>query len=702
MAINKFKKNSTAFYFVLFISGLAMILSASSYMLRHDTGLEIKDSPLLPVSPGGDSEFRDLYSDTWVGSDALGRLMPLFDEVGPLKKDQRRVVGMFYITWHTQNLLKLEQPYRANVSYILQTDPAARLDAKHPLWYTKSYYHWAEPEMGYFLSQDEFVIRKDMSMLADAGVDVLIMDVTNAVRYWDEWEVTFRVMQEMKAQGNQVPDFCFWAFNGPSITVVQELYERIYKQEKYKDLWFHWDGKPLLLYNGRPDLDANRKEIRHPNPNFDPATKSDPNHPHYQDPDYAEAFYLNYTREVREFFTLRTMWWGYYEWGGERFVGTEDNWSFGYSLADPRVKAMKPEELLSTHRGRREQGAVTAAQHPVSMSGINMGVGKSWSRANGQPPLNEYDMPAPAYVPWLGKTVENPEAYGIYFQERWDEMIEADPEFLYLNDWNEWTAGKFHPREGETFPWLGRNSNFYFVDQYNAEFNRCIHPMKGGYTDNYYMQMAQNIRRYKGARPIPVHRGFQPVKINGQFSDWKNVIAEYRDTRGDTFHRNALGYASIRYVDETGRNDIITSKVSVDEKNIYFYAETADNLTHHSGNNWMLLLIDADNNPETGWYGYDYLINKEINDHGTTTLMRYHENNSGDVWEIVSNLDVAYEGRELEIAVPRKLLKLNASQFTFDFKWADNPGGLIDPLSLATSGDTAPNRRFNYRFIWEE
>jgi hypothetical protein len=48
------------------------------------------------------------------------------------------------------------------------------------------------------------------------------------------------------------------------------------------------------------------------------------------------------------------------------------------------------------------------------------------------------------------------------------------------------------------------------------------------------------------------------------------------------------------------------------------------------------------------------------------------------------------------------LLKLNASQFTFDFKWADNPGDLIDPLSLATSGDTAPNRRFNYRFIWEE
>ena len=32
--------------------------------------------------------------------------------------------------------------------------------------------------------------------------------------------------------------------------------------------------------------------------------------------------------------------------------------------------------------------------------------------------------------------------------------------------------------------------------------------MKGGYTDNYYMQMAENIRRYKGVRPMPVSNGF--------------------------------------------------------------------------------------------------------------------------------------------------------------------------------------------------
>ena len=36
---------------------------------------------------------------------------------------------------------------------------------------------------------------------------------------------------------------------------------------------------------------------------------------------------------------------------------------------------------------------------------------------------------------------------------------------------------------------------------------------------------------------------------------------------------------------------------------------------------------------------------------------------------------------------------------SFDFKWADHCGPLEDPMFL--QGDAAPNRRFNYRFIWK-
>lgn len=83
----------------------------------------------------------DLYQDTWVATDALGRTMPGYDAVGPVKTDQRRVVGIFYITWHTQNLATLPGPYGADVTKVLNADPNARLQADNPNWKYGSY-HW--------------------------------------------------------------------------------------------------------------------------------------------------------------------------------------------------------------------------------------------------------------------------------------------------------------------------------------------------------------------------------------------------------------------------------------------------------------------------------------------------------------------------------------------------------------------------------
>jgi len=477
--------------------------------------------------------------------------------------------------------------------------------------------------------------------------------------------------------------------------VVQDLYDRIYKSGKYKELWFGWDGKPLLLYNGNPSVDATGKKWKNPNPHYEPAAKTDPAHPHYGNPDYTEEFYLDYTQEVKSFFTLRTMWWGYWKWAGKRFVGTEDNWSFGLDLSNEKVKAMKPDELVSTHQGMKEEAAVTPGQHSSSL------VGKSWTRENGEPELNEYDLPVPTYVPWLGKTVENPEGYGIYFQQRWDEALQSDPQFLYINDWNEWIAGKYHPAAGGTFPFMRRASSYWFVDQYNAEFNRAIQPMKGGCTDNYYMQMAQNIRRYKGVRPIPEIVGEKSVKVDGAFAEWNDVAVEFRDTVGDTFHRDYKGYGGLHYKNDSGRNDLITCKVAVDSRTLSFYVAAKDVLTPHTGNHWMLLLIDADQNPETGWCGYDFIIYQRVVDDKTTTLQRYDADTNGGSWVDVARIEYRYVGRELELSLPCQLLGLKGDQFTFDFHWCDNPVELKDPISLCTHGDSAPNRRFNYRCIWK-
>ncbi|MFH1924391.1 MAG: hypothetical protein ABIP48_31450, partial [Planctomycetota bacterium] len=114
----------------------------------------------LNIARSDDQYSRDIYPDTWVATDALGRTMPDLSLVGPTKKDRRRVVGIFYLAWHRDSLGNLKSPYTADVTEVLASDPKARLNARHPLW-TEGSYHWGEPEMGYFLSKDEYVIRRD-------------------------------------------------------------------------------------------------------------------------------------------------------------------------------------------------------------------------------------------------------------------------------------------------------------------------------------------------------------------------------------------------------------------------------------------------------------------------------------------------------------------------------------------------------------
>ena len=109
-----------------------------------------------------------LAQASWVATDALGRSLPTAEEC-PLKTDKPRTVGIFYITWHTQGLHD-GQPYTRDVSKLIEADPMCTRG--NPDW-PYATYHWGEPEYGYFLSQDKYVCFHDLSMLADAGVDVL-------------------------------------------------------------------------------------------------------------------------------------------------------------------------------------------------------------------------------------------------------------------------------------------------------------------------------------------------------------------------------------------------------------------------------------------------------------------------------------------------------------------------------------------------
>jgi hypothetical protein len=112
----------------------------------------------------------------------------------------------------------------------------------------------------------------------------------------------------------------------------------------------------------------------------------------------------------------------------------------------------------------------------------------------------------------------------------------------------------------------------------------------------------------------------------------------------------------------------------------------------------MLLLVDVDQDSDTGWYGYDILVNRKVLDGRTSEVSKY----VAGAWVPTGKATFCVVGNEMEISVPAELLRVSGDQAAFDFKWADNPYELKDPISLCLHGDTAPNRRFNYRFLWKK
>ncbi len=82
--------------------------------------------------------------------------------------------------------------------------------------------------------------------------------------------------------------------------------------------------------------------------------------------------------------------------------------------------------------------------------------------------------------------------------------------------------------------------------------------------------------------------------------------------------------------------------------------------------------------------------------------MPYDPHAGENPWVIESELGYRYASNKLEVAIPRRLLGLTRDEFAFDFHWCDHPTDLKDVISLCTSGDSAPNRRFNYRCIWKK
>ncbi|MBO5512232.1 MAG: hypothetical protein J6B24_10910, partial [Clostridia bacterium] len=288
--------------------------------------------------------------------------------------------------------------------------------------------------------------------------------------------------------------------------------------------------------------------------------------------------------------------------------------------------------------------------------------------------------------------------------QQWSYALESSPKIVMLTGWNEFTFGK-HINAG-----IGQIiSGMYtiikddpiqennYIDAMTAEFSRDIEPIRGRFGDNYFYQMAYYIRLFKGMDPIPESESTFEVDMSGDLSEFRGAEALYRDVVGDVTHRDSPSLlSSFHYTNKTGRNDLVSAKISKTAEYVYFYVDCAAPITAPEGENWMNLFVNADRSYDTGWEGYDFIINRS-RENGKCTVERFYTKEWNEA-TVVGEADYAVVDDRMVIRVSSELLCLNGRD-SFDFKWADNSTTAGDPMEFLDLGDSAPNDRYRFRYI---
>jgi len=567
----------------------------------------------------------DPYSDTWRATDSLGRTLPLNTEVGKAKSD--KFVGLFFWTWH------LNSGSRAfNNTEFIKLNPDVKNDYSFKGWGIGRVHFWDEPIYGYYTSKDAYVYRKQAELLAAADVDVIFFDATNGSSTWaPAYKVLMEVFSKAREQGVKTPQIAFmlnlFTPNPDTTIALKQLYKDIYKVSKNQDLWFYWDGKPLIMaYPENLDLsDATQKEIS-------------------------------------EFFTFRP---GQPDYKKLPWMDNQWGWLGIY-----------PQQKYGVNNGKVEQMTVGVAQNwqkdvgLSAMNGENI-FGRSYSNKNG------FD------------TRPDAKLYGINFQEQWDYAIAQDPEFILITGWNEWIAGRYKD-------WMGVKNAL--PDEYSDEFSRDIEPTKGELKDNYYYQMVANIRKFKGVREERIASAPTTINIFNNTDQWANVQPEYKHYEGSIPIRKELGYGVVMLKNNTGRNDVVSSKVTYDNDNVYFMVDTAANITPKNDPGWMRLYIDTQSQDDKNWEGFEFVVNR-VNPGDKATL---EASTGGWNWEEVGKIDYTVLGNRLQISIPRQMLGLTAKSPEFNFKWSDNMQEEGNIMDFYVNGEAAPVGRLTFHFQSEK
>ena len=567
----------------------------------------------------------------YAATDDLGRSMYNAGDVGVIGSQGEHYVGLFYFLWlgkhaPTENIYNLQE--------ILDSLPREDWGKLSTGKYGKLHeFHFAaEPLYGYYYINDEWVLRKHMELLTNAGVDFLFFDTTNNFAYADTALKIMKILHELNEQGYDAPKVTFYTNTAADVR-IRSIYNDIYAQNLYPDTWFMVDGKPVMI----GPKDAN----------------------------------------INDFFTMKVN-----QWPTER-ENHIDAW--------PWMDGKRPQYIYKDSDGQKSAINVSVAQHSSTWR-FSDSLYDMMDRGNLGRSFGAVRTTEKALEEYYSAIATDSELYkqGLNFQAQWDVAHKADVPYVLVTGWNEWIASRQDTSDEYA----------HFVDLASVEFSRDIEMMKGGYFDNYYIQLAYNIQKLKGTAPIILQDARNPINVTGDFSQWDAVPLTYTDPVKDCLDRDYNGYGNQTYTDTTGNNDLTAFKITHDTKNVYFYAETRFDISKPvKETSWMQLFIDADQNANTGWYGYDYIVNYSAKDEFTTTVAKYNGADGSFSFEVIGEISYRVKSNQMMIEVPLDMLGVTHCDYmNFNFKWVDSDSKITTMEQFYTEGDVAPLGRMNYVF----
>lgn len=608
MDIKKIKKT-------LFLGALSMTLTSCGTSVNPNPGND--NDKELPIDNRELSAF-DYARYNLCGEDALGRTI---ERVNNLKTDKTRYVGLFYSIWIGQHQHQQSAIY--DITELEKTPEgkeALASTTNNELSRVGEFHFWGEPLYGYYNSKDPFVLTRHIELLTNAGIDYLCIDATNNVVYYDATYQLFDLLLEFHKQGIKVPKVMFYT-NSFSGQTVDKIYDRYYQTEKYRDIWFAPNGKPMII------------GITRNNNNASDQTKYNP------------QFNSYISDEMMEFFDVK-----------------ESEWPNG-DHNDNSIPWMSWDYPQRIHDGSI---AVPVAQHSHS---------KIYVSSKDPECSRGYDN--------VTKEVKSDFDSGHSFQQMWDRAHNSsEVDNVLVTSFNEWMAIK--------------QPDATFVDVYNHEYSRDIEMMKGGYNDNFYLQLVRNVRKFKFDSYVEYKKDKYTIDItNGVSPIWDVVTTHYQDFEGDALNRNFEGAVKgLTYKQDSARNDIKLIKVAHDDENIYFYIECKEDITQYNGTdeNYMNIFLKT-NDTDPTFNGSNIIVNRKIVD-GKGSI----EKCLGDYsFEKVGEADIAINGNIMQVKIPNKELNMTSTN-KFEFKVADNVTDYKDVMDYYVTGDVVPLGRMRYGY----